>query len=104
MIRIYIEQNGGALVFEHLDRMRDDMENTAMNQLPVDNDENETEQNILPVGLRMTFVNCLADYTVSLFGLSPSELQLKNIADSAVALVPTLMSKSSDNKSVINSL
>lgn len=102
MIKIYIERNGETALFEHLDDLRDSIENSAMNQLPVDIDENYTQQNMMPIELRMSFVNCLADYTVSLFGLQPTESQLKNIAQSAVDLVPFLASKSSDSKIVIN--
>lgn len=104
MIKIYMERNGGAAVFEYLDELRDSAENSALYQLPVDIDENDTQQNRMPIELRMSFVNCLADYTVNLFGLHPTESQLKNIAQSAVDLVPFLASKSSDSKIVIHFL
>lgn len=101
MIKIYIERNGGDAVFQYLDRLRDIAENSTTNQLP-DDDENDTQYNVMPVELRISFVNRLADYTVSVFGLHPTESQLKNIAHSAVDLVPCLASKSSDSEIVNN--
>lgn len=100
MIRVYIERNGGTSVMERLDRMRDDTENSA---LPVDAEADDTQQSILPIDLRMTFVNYLADFTVCSYGLRPTDSQMKNIAQSAVALVPSLASKKSDSEIVIYS-
>lgn len=101
MISFYIERNGAERVLEYLNRKCDDTENDGINELPVDKDD---VQNVLPVELRINFVNCLADYTVSLFGLHPTENQLKNIAQSAIALVPSLASKGSGSEIVIISL
>lgn len=99
MIRLYVENNGGATVFDYLDQMRDDAEDSAVTELPIDQSTNNT--NVLPNHLRILFVNCLADYTVSLFGLSPTDDRLKNIAHSAIALIPSLASKHSDSDIVI---
>lgn len=99
MIRLYVENNGGAVIFEHLDKIRDDAEDSATNELP--NDSSDTRQNVLPNDLRILFVNCLADYTVNLFGMNPTDDRLKNIACSAIALVPSLASKHSNSETVI---
>lgn len=98
MIRLYIEENGGARVFEHLDN---EAENSAINQFQIESDVVNTHPSILPNDLRITFVNCLADYTINVYGLSPTDVQLKNIAHSAIALVPPLASKCSDSEIVI---
>lgn len=86
-------------MFDYLDEMRDDAEDSAINELPTDKSTNN--MNVLPNHLRILFVNCLADYTVSLFGLSPTDDRLKNIAHSAIALIPSLASKHSDSEIVI---
>lgn len=99
MIRLYIERNGGAHVFESLDQMN--AENVSVNHFQDDTEEDDTQQTVLPIELRMNFVNYLADFTVSSFGMHPTESQLKNIAQCAVALVPLLASKGSDSEIVI---
>lgn len=105
MIRVYIENNGGAAVFEHLDQMQDETVDSAMNELQIDTDNENTGRGILPNHLRIAFVNCLADYTVKLYGSSPTDDRLQNIAHSAVALIPSLASKCSESEIVIiNSL
>lgn len=98
MIRLYIERNGGACVCERLDQMN--AENDSPENFD-DTEEDDTQQKVLPIELRTSFVNCLADFTVSSFGMNPTESQLKNIAHSAVALVPLLASKGSDSEIVI---
>lgn len=40
MIRLYVENNGGAMVFDYLDEMRDDAEDSAINELPTDKSTN----------------------------------------------------------------
>lgn len=92
MIRLYVERNGGAAVFDHLNQLQNDGDSAE------DGTENPC---VLPNDLRILFVNCLADYTVSLFGSRPSDDRLKNIAHSAVALIPSLASKCSENEIVI---
>lgn len=101
MIKMYIEKNGGAALFDYLDQMNDDAVDSAMNELSINPANDNTTQNILPNHLRIAFVNCLADYTVKLYGLSPTDDRLKNIAHSAVALIPSLASKCSESEIVI---
>lgn len=99
MIRLYVESNGGSAVFNYLDRFQSEVVDGTDNELPIDAAAANTH--VLPNELRILFVNCLADYTVSLFGSRPSDERLKNIAHSAVALVPSLASKCSENEIVI---
>lgn len=101
MIRLYVENNGGAIVFEHLDQMHNEAEDSAVDKLPIDTDTANAIRNVLPNDLRILFVNCLADYTVCLFGLRPTDVRLKNIAHSAIALIPSLASKCSGSEIVI---
>lgn len=93
-----MEKNGGAALREYWDKISDEVKNDSVNEQPKDVD---THQSIFPTHLRILFVNCLADYTVNLYGLHPSENQLKNISKSAIALVPSLASKCSNNETVI---
>lgn len=101
MIRLYVENNGGAIVFEHLEKMYDDAEESVINELPIDTGTDNTHRNIIPNHFCILFINCLADYTVSLYGMSPTDDRLKNIAHSAIALIPSLASKCSDSEIVI---
>lgn len=101
MIRNYCEQNGAVAVFEYLDSKRDDAEDSVLDpQLLLENEdgllENESEK-VLPAYLRLRFVNCLAEYTISLFGHHPTENQLTQIAKAAVALIPQFHSKTSES-------
>lgn len=101
MIRLYVESNGGSAVFNHLSQIQNEADDGTDNRLPMNAAAANTHQYVLPNELRILFVNCLADYTVSLFGLRPSDERLKNIAHSAVALIPSLASKCSENEIVI---
>lgn len=98
MITLYVENNGGASVFEYLNQTHNEAD---VNEVSIDTDTGSSNGNVLPTDLRILFVNCLADYTASLFGLRPTDDRLKNIAQSAVALIPSLASKCSESEIVI---
>lgn len=111
MIKEYIEHHGGAKVFDYLDEKRDQLEQSII-ELRAEEAETETtlqsggnSDSILPENLRLLFVNKLADFTVRLFGYSPTKEQYIQVARSAVELVPQLRSNSANetvrNKTII---
>lgn len=99
MIKAFIENHGGARVFEYLDVSRDLLERSIIGlhtdavEVASEADSDNKSNPVLPENIRLLFVNKLADFTVDTFGYSPTKEQFTQVALGAIELVPQLRSK-----------